>query len=153
MTRAKLGATLLALVATGSAAQAREFRLGLITPPTHLWTEAAIAFGDELEVASGGSHRLAVFPARQLGTEAQLLQLLQNRTSWLGLLTPPVGTGLYIASAAASIAPARVFVAVLPFLATTVLVLNPVELAAVVGHRARSLIKEAYRHSKSSPEF
>ncbi len=41
----------------------------------------------------------------------------------LGLLTPPVGTGLYIASAAAGIAPARVFVAVVPFLATTVLVL------------------------------
>ena len=41
----------------------------------------------------------------------------------LGLLTPPVGTGLYIASAAAGIAPARVFAAFLPFLATTVLVL------------------------------
>ena len=41
----------------------------------------------------------------------------------LGLLTPPVGTGLYIASAAAGVAPARVFAAVLPFLATTVLVL------------------------------
>lgn len=41
----------------------------------------------------------------------------------LGLLTPPVGTGLYIAAAAAGVAPARVFAAVLPFLATTVLVL------------------------------
>jgi TRAP-type C4-dicarboxylate transport system permease large subunit len=41
----------------------------------------------------------------------------------LGLLTPPVGTGLYMASAAARVAPAKVFVAVLPFLATTVVVL------------------------------
>jgi tripartite ATP-independent transporter DctM subunit len=41
----------------------------------------------------------------------------------LGLLTPPVGTGLYLSSAAAGVAPARVFVALLPFLATTVAVL------------------------------
>ena len=41
----------------------------------------------------------------------------------LGLLTPPVGTGLYMASAAARVAPAKVFVTVLPFLTTTVLVL------------------------------
>ncbi|TDI47194.1 MAG: TRAP transporter large permease [Acidobacteria bacterium] len=41
----------------------------------------------------------------------------------LGLLTPPVGTGLYMASAAAGVAPAKVFVALLPFLATTVVVL------------------------------
>lgn len=41
----------------------------------------------------------------------------------LGLLTPPVGTGLYIAAASAGVAPARVFAAVLPFLVTTVIVL------------------------------
>ena len=41
----------------------------------------------------------------------------------LGLLTPPVGTGLYVASDAAGIPPGRVFVAVLPFLVTTVVVL------------------------------
>ena len=74
MTRAKLSAAVCALVAAvtaASPARARELRLGLITPPTHLWTKAGYAFGEELEVASGGSHRLAVFPARQLGTEAQ----------------------------------------------------------------------------------
>jgi len=42
----------------------------------------------------------------------------------LGLLTPPVGTGLYVASAAAGVSPGRVFVAVLPFLATTAVVLG-----------------------------
>ena len=42
----------------------------------------------------------------------------------LGLLTPPVGTGLYVASAAAGIPPGRVFVAVLPFLVTTAVVLG-----------------------------
>ena len=93
MTSAKLSAavwTLVATVTTGGAespALARELRLGLITPPTHLWTEAANAFGEELEVASGGAHRLAVFPARQLGTEAQLLQLLQTGALDFAILT------------------------------------------------------------------
>ena len=90
MTRAKLSAAVCALVAAvtaASPARARELRLGLITPPTHLWTKAAYAFGEELEVASGGSHRLAVFPARQLGTEAQLLQLLQTGALDFAILT------------------------------------------------------------------
>ena len=79
--------TLVVLLGGVSPTFARELRLGLITPPTHLWTEAAIAFGDELEVVSGGSHRLAVFPARQLGTEAQLLQLLQTGALDFAILT------------------------------------------------------------------
>jgi tripartite ATP-independent transporter DctM subunit len=41
----------------------------------------------------------------------------------LGLLTPPVGTGLFVASAAANVPPGRIFVALLPFLLTTVVVL------------------------------
>lgn len=41
----------------------------------------------------------------------------------LGLLTPPVGAGLFIASAMSGVVPGRLFVALLPFLVTTVLVL------------------------------
>ncbi len=41
----------------------------------------------------------------------------------LGLLTPPVGTGLFVASAAANVPPGKIFVALLPFLLTTVVVL------------------------------
>lgn len=41
----------------------------------------------------------------------------------LGLLTPPVGTGLYIASTAGRVRAGKVFFAVLPFLLTTALVL------------------------------
>lgn len=79
--------TLGALASVAASATARDFRLGLITPPSHLWSEAAIAFGDELEKASGGAHRLAVFPARQLGTEAQLVQLLQTGALDFAILT------------------------------------------------------------------
>lgn len=41
----------------------------------------------------------------------------------LGLLTPPVGAGLFIAARMANVAPTRIFVVLLPFLATTVLLL------------------------------
>jgi tripartite ATP-independent transporter DctM subunit len=41
----------------------------------------------------------------------------------LGLLTPPVGAGLFVASAAANVSPGKIFVALLPFLLTTIVVL------------------------------
>jgi len=41
----------------------------------------------------------------------------------LGLLTPPVGTGLYIASQVANIRPGRVFVAIIPFFLVVLLLL------------------------------
>lgn len=79
---------LLALLLAGTPGlQAREFRLGLITPPQHLWTEAARAFGDELAVTSDGEHRLTVYPSRQLGNEAQMLQLLQTGALDFAILT------------------------------------------------------------------
>ena len=41
----------------------------------------------------------------------------------LGLLTPPVGAGLFVASSVAGVTPGRIFVALTPFLLTTVAVL------------------------------
>ena len=41
----------------------------------------------------------------------------------LGLLTPPVGAGLYVTAAMAQVAPGKVFKALLPFLVSTILVL------------------------------
>ncbi|MCP4301484.1 MAG: TRAP transporter large permease [Gammaproteobacteria bacterium] len=41
----------------------------------------------------------------------------------LGLLTPPVGAGLFVASAAANVSPGKIFTALLPFLLTTIAVL------------------------------
>ncbi|GAB4282743.1 MAG: TRAP transporter substrate-binding protein [Roseovarius sp.] len=66
---------------------AREFRLGLITPPPHVWTKAAEAFGAELAEASGGAHSVTVFPARQLGNEAQMLQQLQTGALDMAFMT------------------------------------------------------------------
>jgi len=41
----------------------------------------------------------------------------------LGILTPPVGTGLFISATLAKVAPGRIFVALMPFLLVTVVVL------------------------------
>ncbi|TLP66947.1 TRAP transporter substrate-binding protein [Parasedimentitalea maritima] len=82
------GATMVAatLLAT-TAAQAKDFRLGLITPPPHVWTKAAKAFGAELAEQSGGAHSVTVFPARQLGNEAQMLQQLQTGALDMAFMT------------------------------------------------------------------
>lgn len=78
----------LALVALGSSVvEAKEFRLGLITPPPHIWTKAAQAFGEELGAETGGTHSVAVFPSRQLGNEAQMMQLLQSGALDMAFLT------------------------------------------------------------------
>ncbi|MEO0384317.1 MAG: TRAP transporter substrate-binding protein [Pseudomonadota bacterium] len=75
-----------ALAAAGPAV-AEEFRLGLITPPPHIWTVAAEAFGAELAEASGGAHSVTVFPARQLGNEAEMLQQLQTGALDMAFMT------------------------------------------------------------------
>ncbi|MEX0319241.1 MAG: TRAP transporter substrate-binding protein [Ruegeria sp.] len=81
------GAACAALVLAALPAAAKEFRLGLITPPPHTWTKAAEAFGAELAETSGGAHSVTVFPARQLGNEAQMLQQLQTGALDMAFMT------------------------------------------------------------------
>jgi TRAP-type C4-dicarboxylate transport system substrate-binding protein len=66
---------------------AREYRLGLITPATHIWTKSAESFGAALHEATGGRHSLTVYPAQQLGNEAQILQQLQTGAVDMAFLT------------------------------------------------------------------
>ncbi|WP_346299937.1 TRAP transporter substrate-binding protein DctP [Halomonas sp. BM-2019] len=68
-------------------AQARDFRLGLITPPQHLWSTEAEAFAASLHERSGGEHSVSVFPAQQLGNEAQMVQQLQTGALDMAFLT------------------------------------------------------------------
>jgi len=75
------------MVALTGVASAKEFRLGMITPPPHVWTKAATAFGEELKATSDGKHSVAVFPSRQLGNEAQMIQMLQTGTLDMAFLT------------------------------------------------------------------
>lgn len=84
---AKIATSAAALAVTSLAAHADEFRLGLITPPPHIWTKAAESFGAELNEASGGAHTVSVFPARQLGNEAEMLQQLQTGALDMAFMT------------------------------------------------------------------
>ncbi|WP_445003461.1 TRAP transporter substrate-binding protein [Halomonas mongoliensis] len=90
MTRFKtltLAVAAAALAATSLTAQAREFRLGLITPPQHLWSTEAEAFAQSLHERSGGEHSVSVYPAQQLGNEAQMVQQLQTGALDMAFLT------------------------------------------------------------------
>ncbi len=69
------------------AAGAREFRLGVLTPPNHAWTRAAEAFGASLAAASDGRHTVVIYPSQQLGNEAQMLQQLQTGAIDMAFLT------------------------------------------------------------------
>jgi len=68
-------------------AWSKDFRLGLLTPPPHIWTKAAESFGAELNEKSGGAHTVQVFPSRQLGNEAQMLQQLQSGALDMAFMT------------------------------------------------------------------
>ncbi|OXT02107.1 C4-dicarboxylate ABC transporter substrate-binding protein [Notoacmeibacter marinus] len=88
MTRfAKLLVSTAILATTAFSAHAEDFRLGLITPPPHIWTKAAEAFGAELAEKSDGAHSVSVFPARQLGNEAEMLQQLQTGALDMAFMT------------------------------------------------------------------
>lgn len=59
-------------------AQARDLRLGIITPPSHQWSKSAEAVAGDLADGTAGRLKILVFPSGQLGTEAQMLQQLQG---------------------------------------------------------------------------
>lgn len=80
-------AVALAAITGAGPADAREFRLGLITPPSHIWTKAAEAFAADLAAETGGAHKVAVFPSSQLGNEAQMMQLLQSGALDMAFMT------------------------------------------------------------------
>lgn len=66
-----------AIVASPRRAFAAEFRIGLITPPSHEWSKTAVRIADELRERTSGRANLLVFPSGQLGNESQMLQQLQ----------------------------------------------------------------------------
>jgi tripartite ATP-independent transporter DctP family solute receptor len=65
-------------VAISPAALADRFRMGVPTAPTHVWTIEANAFAAAFAERTQSAHTIAVFPAGQLGNDAQMLQQLQT---------------------------------------------------------------------------
>lgn len=68
-------------------AHAKNFRLGLITPANHIWTESASRFADDFKEASNGEHQVSIFPGGQLGNEAAMLQQLQTGALDMAFIT------------------------------------------------------------------
>ncbi len=66
---------------------AKTLRIGLITPPSHIWTQAARSLAADIATESNGRHKLIVYPSRQLGNEAQMLQLMQTGALDMAILT------------------------------------------------------------------
>ncbi|NOG30672.1 TRAP transporter substrate-binding protein [Halomonas sp. TBZ9] len=82
-----LAITATAIAAASMSAHARDFRLGLITPAQHMWSTEAVAFAESLHERSDGEHSVSVFPAQQLGNEAQMVQQLQTGALDMAFLT------------------------------------------------------------------
>lgn len=72
---------------TPATADAQNMRIGLITPPSHVWSQAAVAMGEELAEATDGRITLQAFPGGQLGNEAQMLQMLQTGALDMAFMT------------------------------------------------------------------
>lgn len=73
-----LGALAVFVALLPDASLADRFRMGVPTPPSHVWTIEANAFAANFEDRTQGEHSIAVFPAGQLGNDAQMLQQLQT---------------------------------------------------------------------------
>jgi TRAP-type transport system periplasmic protein len=82
-----IAATAGILLALPAAAQTREFRLGLITPPAHVWNQEVAALNETLQERSGGRFSIAAFPSGQLGNEATMLQQMQTGALDMAWLT------------------------------------------------------------------
>ena len=79
--------TTLALGLLALPAAAAELRVGLITPPSHQWTQTAQDIAADLAERSAGEITLVVLPSGQLGSEAQMLQQLQSGSLDFGMFT------------------------------------------------------------------
>jgi len=66
---------------------AREFKIGLITGPSHNWSKAMLSFGEALKKESGGRISAVIFPGGQLGNEATMVQQMQSGALDMGFLT------------------------------------------------------------------
>ena len=76
-----------AAMALPAAAQEREFRLGLITPPVHVWNQEVAAMNETLQDLSDGRFSITAFPSGQLGNEATMLQQMQTGALDMAWLT------------------------------------------------------------------
>lgn len=63
------------------------FKLAHITPTDHMWHKAAEKFKEELDKRSDGRMKLEIYPASQLGTEADMVQQISAGSVDFGFIT------------------------------------------------------------------
>lgn len=68
-------------------AQAQTLKLGHVTPPTHVWHQVAEKIDENVQKNSDGKFKVDVNPLSKLGSEAQMVNLLQSGAMPLGILT------------------------------------------------------------------
>lgn len=83
----KLAIAGVAVVAAAQTATAQSLKLAHITPPTHVWHLVSEHIATELEKASGGKMKIAVSPLQKLGSEAQVINLMQAGAVQFGVFT------------------------------------------------------------------
>lgn len=63
------------------------FKLAHITPTDHMWHQAAEKFNEQLQELSGGKLSVEIYPASQLGTEADMVQQVEAGSLDFALIT------------------------------------------------------------------
>lgn len=69
--------------------EARTLKLGHTVPPSHVWHKVADRFATNLADASGGNMKIKINPLSKLGTEPQMVSMLQSGALQFSIL--PVG--------------------------------------------------------------
>ncbi|MFD2443780.1 TRAP transporter substrate-binding protein [Bacillus sp. CGMCC 1.16607] len=69
------------------AGKSYQFKLAHITPTDHMWHKAAEKFKEELNTRSDGRMKLEIYPASQLGTEADMVQQISAGSVDFGFIT------------------------------------------------------------------
>lgn len=87
--RHTLSITLLSatLLVVSTPLMAKELRLGLITPPQHIWTQTAERFADEVAERSDGELTVALFPSGQMGDESAMFSQMETGLLDMGIMT------------------------------------------------------------------
>ncbi len=71
-------------------ASAATLKLGHVTPPSHVWHKVAEKIDENLQAKTKGDLKLNISPLSKLGTEAQMINLLQSGAMQIGILNAGV---------------------------------------------------------------
>ncbi|HPE59836.1 MAG: TRAP transporter substrate-binding protein [Thiothrix sp.] len=70
-----------------TASFAGTYKMGMVTPPSHIWNKVAERFDANLQEATGKKDKIKVFPLGKLGGDDQMIDLLQSGGLQLAIIT------------------------------------------------------------------